>query len=95
MPQSPQSGILQEVAVTTKECGRGGRLRLGSLHPLKGSSKFEASQLLLKLVGLGHWHDGSSAISLLFRCKEELSCKKCKKPDVAGQKRKKKILKEW
>lgn len=42
---------------------------------------------LVGLVGLEQWHGGSGAISPLFWFKEELTCKKCKKPYAAGKKK--------
>lgn len=98
VPQSPQSGILQEVAVTAKECGRGGRLRPRSLDPLATARElpgFEVSQLLLKLmglVGLGHWHDCAVPFLLCFGARKNRAVRNVRSQMWQGEK---KILKEW
>lgn len=90
MPQSapsPHPELLQEVVVTTKECSRGGRVRLRSLDPLATAHELQnlpAGLACGAAVGMGRWHGGRGATSPVFQCREELSWKnRHVQPDVA------------
>lgn len=63
MPQSPQSGILQEVAVTTKECGRGGRLRPRFLDPLATARDLQVLKFLGFFSSWWGWWDWGTGMT--------------------------------